>query len=469
MTAAITDAGFTYRGEDTPALTGIDLEITRGSMTAVLGPLGSGTSTLCRLLSGQLASRGTITGTVDLGGTVALLGDDPEAQLSGMTSHVGDETQLACRLHGLDPIDAANRARSLLGQLGIGELLGHRLATLSGGQRQLVALTRILAPGPDLIVLDQPAQSLDPQMRKRLATVLQEFCSRGGAVLITGHQTDELTRTCQEVRFLDAGRLQTATAPIRTGGVWDSLPDDAMPLPETTSRQTDAVLTVRDLTVDRGSRRILDGLHFDLRPGELTTVTGANGVGKSTLLRALLGLLDRSATVAGTITVSRLGEMNRLDTLPTHARSAHLGWVGQDPGLQLSAATVERELLHAVPLPLHRRRDRARVRNQRRSEVDAVLTATDLAQVADDHPFDLDLPRRKDVVIASALMTEATVLLLDEPTIGRDLAAMTRLNAIIESFLGRGGAVLATTHDQRLASESAHHRLRLVDGRAHRI
>ena len=468
MAVVIRDAGFSYHGEDTAALSGINLDITCGTMTAVLGPLGSGTSTLCRMLSGQLASRGTATGTIDRDGTVALLGDDPEAQLSGMTSHVGDETQLACRLHGSDPAEAESRARNLLELLGIDDLRGRRLDSLSGGQRQLVALARILAPGPDLLVLDQPAQSLDPQMRMRLATVLQEFCNRGGAVLITGHQADELTRICHEVRLLDAGRLQTATASIRSGGVWDSLPDEVATHSKTPRGQSDALLTVRDLTVDRGSSRILDGFDLDLRPGELTTVTGANGVGKSTLLRSLLGLLDRTATVSGTITVSRLGEITRLDALSTHARSAHLGWVGQDPGLQLSAATVASELLHAAPLPPHRRRDRARVRDQRRSDVDTVLAEADLTEVADEHPFDLDVPRRKDVVIASALMTEASVLLLDEPTIGRDLAAMTRLNAIIERFLSRGGAVLATTHDQRWALESAHHRLRLVDGRAHR-
>ncbi|MEY8568379.1 ATP-binding cassette domain-containing protein [Brevibacterium linens] len=467
MAVAIRDAGFTYHGEDTAALSGINLDITGGTMTAVLGTLGSGTSTLCRMLSGQLASRGATTGTIDRSSAIALLGDDPEAQLSGMTSHIGDETQLACRLHGSDPAEARSRARNLLEQLGIDELWSRRLDTLSGGQRQLVALARILALGPDLLVLDQPAQSLDPQMRKRLATVLQEFCDWGGAVLITGHQSDELTRICHEVRVLDAGRLQTTTASIRSGGVWDSLPDGAATPSKTTSSQADALLTVRDLTVDRGSSRILDGVDLDLRPGELTTVTGANGVGKSTLLRALLGLLGRSATVTGTITVSRLGEMTRMDTLPTHARSAYLGWVGQDPGLQLSAATVARELLHAAPLPPHRRRDRSQVRDQRRSDVDAVLAEADLTEVADEHPFDLDVPRRKDVVIASALMTEASVLLLDEPTIGRDLAAMTRLDAIIGRFLSRGGAVLATTHDQRWAHESAHHRLRLVDGRAH--
>ena len=237
MTVEITDAGFTYHGEDTAALSGINLDITGGTITAVLGPLGSGTSTLCRMLSGQLASRGTTTGTIDRGGGVALLGDDPEAQLSGMTSHVGDETQLACRLHGSDPAEARSRARNLLEQLGIDELWSRRLDTLSGGQRQLVALARILASGPDLLVLDQPAQSLDPQMRMRLATVLQEFCDRGGSVLITGHQGDELTRICHEVHFLDAGRLQTATAPTRTGGVWDSLADDAATHSKTVSSQ----------------------------------------------------------------------------------------------------------------------------------------------------------------------------------------------------------------------------------------
>lgn len=465
MAAAITDGAFTYHGEDAAALSGITLDITGGTMTAVLGPLGSGTSTLCRMLAGQLASRGTLTGTIDIGGTVALLGDDPEAQLSGMTSHVSDETQLACRLHGYDPPDARRRAHNLLGLLGIDELWGRQLGTLSGGQRQLVAVARILASEPDLLVLDQPAQSLDPQMRGRLATVLQEFCDRRGAVLITGHQTDELTQLCQQVHLLDGGRLQSTTDSVRSGGIWDSRPGDRATRLKTLSPQADPLLSVRGLAVDRGSTHILDDVDLELRQGEVLTVTGANGAGKSTLLRALLGLLDRTATVTGTMTVSRLGESIRVDTLPTHARSAYLGWVGQDPGLQLSAATVARELLHAAPLPPHRRRDRKQVRSQRRADVDAVLTATELREVADEHPFDLDVARRKDIVIASALTTEATVLLLDEPTIGRDLDAMTRLNKIIETFLNRGGAVLATTHDQRWANEVAHRRLQLADGR----
>ncbi|UVI37502.1 ATP-binding cassette domain-containing protein [Brevibacterium spongiae] len=465
MTFVLTDVGFTYRGDDAPALTGISLELADGTMTAVLGAVGSGTSTLCRLLAGQLTSRGTATGTVDPGGTVALLGDDPEAQLSGMTSYLGDEAQLACRLHGRDPADAQARARHMLERLGIAGLWARRVDTLSGGQRQLVALARLLAADPDLLILDQPAQSLDPAMRIRLAAVLQEFCARGGTVLITGHQIDELTQACEPVHLLDSGRLRPTTDTTQSIGIWDCLPAAATAVEHASINRPDPRLTVAGLRVDRGSRRILDGLDLDLRPGELVTVTGDNGVGKSTLLRGMIGLLDRSARMTGTIAVSRLGEMTRVDALPAHARSTHLGWVGQDPGLQLSAATVADELLHASPLPAHRWRDRGRVRDQRRSDVDTVLAEVELTEVADEHPFDLDAPRRKDVVIASALMTGSPVLLLDEPTIGRDLAGMNRLNAIIERFLGRGGAVLATTHDRRWASEAAHRSLQLANGR----
>jgi energy-coupling factor transporter ATP-binding protein EcfA2 len=497
MTATLDHVGFFYSGEDVPALTDLSLDLPAGSMTAVLGPVGSGTSTLCRLFAGLLDARGTITGHVEVEATVGVLGDDPEAQLSGLTSHVGDETQPACRLHGHDPTTARTRARQSLARLGIEDLRHRRLDTLSGGQRQLVALVRIMALGPALLILDQPSQSLDPDMRCRLAGALREHCTRGGTVLITGHQIDELTRASDEIRCLDSG----TTLPHSAGaeGVWDTLVDDpsiresesivrsttpmapaidpaqtsaapptsaAAPAPATPATP---LLTVRDLSVSRAGSRVLDHVTIDLHAGEFVTLTGANGTGKSTLLRALIGLLERSAQVTGTMT--HLGEGDRPDEavslgqLPAHLRSRYLGWVGQDPGIQLSAATVRAELMRSAPLPPHPRRERPQAREQRRIAVETVLRATGLTDVADEHPFDLDVPRRKDVVIASALITGVDTLLLDEPTIGRDLAGMDRLSAIIDRFLRRGGAVLAVTHDRRWAEEAAHRRLHLSGGR----
>lgn len=481
--------GFTYSGEDAPALHGIDLSLHPGSMTAVLGPVGAGTSTLCRVLAGLADTRGTLTGSVETSGTTALLGDDPEAQLSGMTSSVSDETQLACRLHGIAPAEAGRRARRTLAHLGLEHLWHRQLSTLSGGQRQLTALARIIAAEPELLILDQPTQSLDPDMRRRVTVLLGEFTDRGGAVLVTGHQIDELSGACDEVRALDSGELLPAGSSAQASGVWDSRPDTdnertaladsehspeasaAVPLPAAATRalggRGPSALSVKGLSVTRGGTRTLDDLDLDVAPGELVTVSGANGAGKSTLLRALLGLLEPSAHFTGQITVSHLGEAVDLTASPTHIRAPHIGWVGQDPGVQLSAATVRSELEHAAPLPSHRRKDRRQVRDQRSRLVEDVLEETGLSAFSEDHPFDLDVPRRKDVVIATALITGARVLLLDEPTIGRDHAGMRRLTTIIDRFLDRGGAVLATTHDQRWAQEASHRLLRLEHGRVH--
>ncbi|WP_413335558.1 ATP-binding cassette domain-containing protein [Brevibacterium sp. GP-SGM9] len=487
--------GFTYRRKTAAALTDIDLEIEPGSLHAVLGPLESGTSTLARLVVGLLSDRGEMTGHLEVHGTAVMLGDDPEAQLSGMTSRVADEVQLPRRLHGADSATARSCAEAALRSLGIEDLWPRRLDTLSGGQRQLVALASLLTLGPELLVLDQPSLSLDPAARTRLADALSDYRERGGAVLITGHQSDELTAVCDELSLLDRGRLlrvseqeqswtpaatqrAASTAALTAGGVWATaytetteLASDSDTTPEAENLRTDVppLLVVDRLRVVRGESAVLDSIDLKLRRGESVTIMGPNGAGKSTLLRGLLGLLEPTAECTGTITVGHLGADLRIDGLPSHERAAHLGWVGQDPGIQLSARTVAAELTTAIPLPTHRRRDRESVRAKRQAQVDEAMAAVELTGLAEVHPFDLDIARRKDLVAATALLSGATILLLDEPTLGRDQRAIDRLNLFIADFLHRGGAVLSTTHDRRWAYENAHRVLHLQKGRLETI
>lgn len=503
----------TYRGGDHPVLTGLDLRLDRGEMHAVLGPQNSGTSTLCRLAVGLLADRGTVHGEARAVEDAVMLGDDPEAQLSGMASRVGDEVQLPSRLRGIDPATARDSAARALDSLGAGALWDRRLETLSGGQRQLVALAGLLALEPALLVLDQPGLSLDPVMRAGLVRALDDHCARGCTVLVTGHQFDEVAAACETISLLGNGRIaatfesaDVTRQALAAYGVWSALPAIATageptapervePAPAGSAQanpepagcpqanpgldETETaeavladpvangrrVLSVSGLRVERGGSPVLDGLDFDLHAGEFVALMGPNGAGKSTLLRALLGLLEPGAVVTGAMTVHRLGEDIALTGLPTHRRSVHLGWVGQDPGTQLSAATVRDELLRAAPLPPHRRRDRAAVRAQRESAVASALEATGLTSVAGTHPFDLGTARRKDVVIASSLVTSPPILLLDEPTQGRDYGDMSRLTGFITDFLRGGGAVLAATHDERWAAEAADRIVRLDAGR----
>lgn len=475
MPLELTGAGFTYRHSVSAALTDIDLRLAPGQMHAILGAVGSGTSTLGRLITGLLGDHGTSVGRIHVEGTAVMLGDDPEAQLSGMTSLVGDEVQLSGRLHGDEVSTVEAHARQTLNTLGIADLWGRRLDTLSGGQRQLVALAGLLTLNPSLLVLDQPSLSLDPETRQRLGTVLQDFCAAGGAVLITAHQFDEVTEACDRLSILDSGRLITtdtclSTQELKRCGIWDTRPRELQTLPETAGSATPATpaplaLSARRLRVVRAGVSVLNDIDLDVDPGQVAAIMGSNGAGKSTLLRALAGLLGTGARTSGTITVDDNGTPISLGDTQTHERARLLGWVGQDPGSQLSAATVRAELVHAAPLPSHRRRDRAAIRAQRREAVTSALAKTQLDAVSEIHPYDLSIDLRKDLVMASALIMRPRILLLDEPTLGRDRMAIGRLNMFILEFIRRGGSVLATTHDRQWAAETADRILVLDDGR----
>lgn len=470
LVLSLADAHFSFHGSDALALAGIDLQVRRGETVAVLGPLGAGTSTLCRLAAGLLGERGTRSGSVEVQGSVAMLGEDPEAQLTGMTSYVDDEVRLPARLSGsARPVDVD----AALDAFGMQRLLGRRLDTLSGGERQLVALAGLMTLGPSLLVLDQPALSLDPDARRLLSASLRRFCDEGGAVLLAGHQHDELTAAADRVAFVQGGRLvavarsaELTDAVLDAHGVWNTVGGPAapepeprserVPVPESEPRRREKRLDVSALTVHRGRSAVFEALDCSAAPGEIVAIVGANGTGKSTLLRAIAGMLEPPARVGGAVRVDH----QDLQGLPAHQRARWIGWVGQDPGAQLSSATVRVELERALPLPT-RRRDRPRARAERAEAVARVLAQTGLTEHADAHPYDLDPAQRKDLVIASALLLDAGVLLLDEPTLARDLRAMRRLERVVHDFSAHGGTVVSTTHDLRWAGRIATRTLRL--------
>nr|WP_269769984.1 ATP-binding cassette domain-containing protein [Brevibacterium antiquum] len=486
MLLELIGAGFTYRSGACAALTDIDLRLAPGQMHAILGEVGAGTSTLGRLITGLLSERGTSVGHIRVAGTAVMLGDDPEAQLSGMTSLVGDEVQLSGRLRGHEVSAVERRAHQALDSLGIDELWRRRLDTLSGGQRQLVALAGLLTGNPSLLVLDQPSLSLDPETRRRLGAALRAFCVAGGAVLITAHQFDEVAQACDQVSILASGRLirtgiRPSASELERQGIWDTRPrgqgEPREPHQSYEPRWADrseasgpsapasVALSVRGLSVARAGVTVLTDIDLDLASGEIVSIMGSNGAGKSTLLRSLAGLLGAGASTSGMITVDGNGPPVSLGEAPAHERAQHLGWVGQDPGSQLSAATVREELMHAVPLPSHRRRDRATIRTRRQEAVTSAMARTGLDSFSETHPYDLSIDFRKDLVMASALILSPRILLLDEPTLGRDRKAIDRLNMFTKDFRRRGGSVLATTHDRHWAAVTADRILLLDEGR----
>lgn len=466
-------AGFTYDesavSAPVRALDAVDLEVHRGEMVAVLGAEGSGTSTLSRLAADLLNGRGTVHGSVQRAGSTrsAMLGDDPEAQLTGMTSFVDDEVRLPRRLHGHpDGPDLVE----VLTELGIERLSGRRVDTLSGGERQLVALASLMSLQPALLVLDQPSLSLDPDARQLLAQSLRRFCDGGGAVLLAGHQHDELSAGADRIGVLERGTITRTVEAARftaadcaAVGVWSTESQGSAPAPDRAPVPAQSRLRVENLRIARGERVLIDDFDLSLGVGEVVALVGANGVGKSTVLRAIAGLLDADARVEGELWVGDAPDPTALHAVPAHRRARYVGWVGQDPSAQLSASSVRGELERAVPLPPHRRRDRRRIRAERSDTAATLLEASGLAPHAETHPFDLGPAQRTDLVIATAQLLGAPVLLLDEPTLGRDLAGMQRLDRIISAHTDGGGSVILTTHDLRWARSIAQRTVRLSD------
>lgn len=448
------DVTFSYLGSGTPALRGLSLDLSPGDMVALLGPQGSGTSTACRLAAGLLEDRGTLSGQITRpeSGT-ALLGDDPEAQLTGMASFAADEVRLPGRLHGLSPGVIAARAEEAMQALGISHLARRRLETLSGGERQLTALAGLLTLRSPLLILDQPALALDAAARERLVTVLRAHCSAGGAVIVASPQYDDVTAGCDREILL--GPPSTIWSTVSLAQMSAAQPVAPSP-PETPQHPqapglgsaSTAALNVRGLGVRRGGHQILNGVDLALQRGQVAAVLGPNGSGKSTLLRAMAGLLRgrrTGAELSGTVSVG--GE--DLSAVPAHRRAHRVAWVGQDPGAQISAASVTRELERALPKSGHGQRRRPRTPNP--AAIVDVLQRTGLDDVASEHPYDLAPSRRKDLVIATGLLLGPEVLLLDEPTLGRDAAAMAQLNRVIAEFTATGGVVVLSTHDRAWA------------------
>ena len=377
--------------------------------------------------------------------------------------------------------------------LGIAHLANRRLETLSGGERQLTALAGMLTLGQEsLLVLDQPTLSLDIDARRRLLSTLQAHCAAGGSVLVTGHQHDDITAACERLLFLGARGLTEhpvagVTHDLLTShGVWDARSTDpASSSGAGESRGTERTaalhsvtppkdppaeapaLQLCDVSVQRVDASIFTGLYLTLHPGHVTALLGPNGAGKSTLMMAVAGLLEKQQGVIISGRITAAGGID-LSALPVHRRAGHTAWVGQDPGTQISASTVRKELERA--LPRHRPRGaRRRADGLREEQLTRVLECTGLTEHAADHPYDLSPSRRKDLVIATALLLEPQVMLLDEPTLGRDAAAMQQLNRMIAAFSARGCAVLVSTHDRFWAEDTASSTYLLESGRLRQI
>ena len=406
---------------------------------------------------------------------MGLVFQDPDSQL--VMERVEDDVAFGLESRGWSPAAMRARVPEALAEVGLAGLERRRTGRLSGGQQQRLALAGALAPGPGILVLDEPTANLDPPAARafaaRLAALRQ---ARSVTIVLVEHRVDIAWGLADVVlalgpdgRPIDVGPpadvLSRSRDRLLAAGAW--LPDEVSPGagggstgagrddgtgwdapaaldPATTS----AVVTARGLSFayDDGVD-VVRAVDLALVSGERVALVGTNGSGKSTLARLLVGLL-RPGT--GEVRLSGLDPA----LLPPARLARHAAYVFQDPEQQFVTLRVRDEVMLGL--------DEAG-----RREAEALMDRIDLPLGAfgDRSPYTLSGGEQRRLSLATALVRHPAVLVLDEPTFGQDRRGHEALVEILAERVDAGAAVLAATHDERFIAAFARRIVRLEAGR----
>jgi energy-coupling factor transport system ATP-binding protein len=328
-------------------------------------------------------------------------------------TRVDSEVAFGLENVGVPPGAILGRAAAALGSVGAVHLLGRPVAELSGGELQRVCLASALALEPQLLLLDEPTSQLDPDAAAGLVELAVRLArERGTTVVLSEQRPERVAALADRIVFMRDGRI-AGTAP----------PDSWLnpPRPSNSLLQGETVCRLEGVGFAyRDGFPVLAGSDLELRRGEVVALTGPNGSGKTTLAKLAAGLLRPAS-----------GRILRF------GRAAYLS---QDPGRYLVRERADEEVALAVGGDLGAAR--------------AALASVGLAGYEDRHPRDLSSGERERLALASVLVTEPDLLVLDEPTRGVDPDRKAELAALVRAAAGRR-ATLVVTHDRSFVAAVA--------------
>jgi energy-coupling factor transport system ATP-binding protein len=451
----------------------------------IAGASGCGKTTLIRCINGLIprSYKGEVSGRVLVLGeevkgwplsrisqNVGTVLQDPERQILG--TKVINEVAFGLENLGLPRDEIFQRVQAALDVLEISHLRDRDTFTLSGGEKQKVALAGVVAMRPSILLLDEPLASLDPASAWDSLNTIRLLANQGMTVLMVEHRVEDVMRIRPErVMFMSEGEIRylgnlsglskvvnyrevklPAEDIVERARV-DPAPVELRLLPTVAGNGSEKNALVRFEEVAFGyetEREVLHGINLEIKRGDVIAVLGPNGAGKTTFVKHAIGLLKPKS---GRVLVN--GRDTRQASVAEIAGT--LGYVFQSPSHMLFAPTVREELSFGP-------RNLKHSQEQIETEVKEALQTVNLADKEKDPPLALSFGQQKRVSIAAILAMRSRILVMDEPTAGQDYQNyMNFMDAILQ--MPGFEAILFITHDVDLAVIYANRILMIADGR----
>ena len=468
--------GIVKRYPGTTALDHVDFNVYPGRVNVLIGENGAGKSTLMKILagvekptSGRLLLRDR---EIDL--------SSPREALSHGIGIIYQELNIFPNLSVAENIFVGRELVSNVGSVRHREQREHARSALRRleqaidptmlasklriGQQQLVEIARALSEDVSILIMDEPTSALSDAESEVLLRLVSELASQGVAIVYISHRLDECLRVGDHFTVLRDGRLVAEASDVSLSWIVQNMSGRAAnTLFEKTARTPGPIiLDVQDMTLPRpgGQGFFVDGVSFSIRAGEIVGIYGLMGAGRTELMECLFGM---HPTARGRI---RLGDRDIQSLSISRRIDAGLALVPEDRQLlglvqnlsvaqNITLASLERITTHS-----------GISRSREREEVSALVEALAIKLSDADQPVTtLSGGNQQKVVIARSLLTEPSVLMMDEPTRGIDLGAKSDIFVIMKDLAERGMGILFTSSELKEVVAMADRALVMARGR----
>ncbi len=487
--------GFKYKSQSASTLHDINLTVFKGEKVLILGPSGSGKSTLANCINGlnPFSYDGVITGSCKVAGmeskdasifalskVVGTVLQDSDAQFVGLS--VGEDIAFALENQSMPRKEMLPKVERAAGVVGMSEFLMHVPYELSGGQKQKVALAGVLHGDVDLLIFDEPLAALDPRMGMTAVELIDRIHKeQNKTVVIVEHRLEDvLYRSVDRIVLMNEGRIVYDGVPdellasdlLTRYGIREPLyikamkyagceltPDqnlsdiqgmDLLPFEDKLKQQQmvqldkhvpkmgEEILKVQDVTFAYGKDPVLKNISFSVRRGEKVAFVGKNGAGKSTMAKLICGIIrprEGQILFGGTdymkYSIKEIGEK--------------IGYVMQNPNQMLVKDIIKDEVELAMLL-------RGKSREEIDEAVKRALKMCGLYPMRNWPVTAVSYGQKKRVTIASILVLQPEIIILDEPTAGQDYRHYTEIMEFLDELNRKYGiTIVFITHDMHLA------------------